>query len=86
MLKNLALDYYYLNISTSTIIINFNQVYYSIKNYFEEVQYKQIFFLKQNKLIFKSIINKSEGKPIKKCLKKLINELWHLQYELDPEF
>lgn len=31
MLKSLTLDYYYLNISISGIIMNFNQVYYLIK-------------------------------------------------------
>lgn len=40
MLKSLALDYYYLNISISVIAINFNQIYNSIRNYFERVEYK----------------------------------------------
>ena len=30
--KDLALNYYYLNISTSTVTINFNQVCYFIRN------------------------------------------------------
>lgn len=39
--KSLALDYYYLNISISTIAINLDQVYNFIKNYFKRVKYKQ---------------------------------------------
>lgn len=38
ILKGLALDYYYLNISISGIAINFNRVYYLIKNYFERLK------------------------------------------------
>lgn len=44
--KDLALDYYYSNINTSTIAINFDKVYNSIKNYFEGVEYKQSVLLK----------------------------------------
>lgn len=40
MLKSLALDYYYSNISTNAITINFDQVCNSIKNYFKGVEYK----------------------------------------------
>lgn len=40
MLKGLALDYFYSNISTSTIAINFNQVCNFIRDYFEAVKYK----------------------------------------------
>ena len=39
MLKELALDYNYLNISISGIALNFNQVCYSIRYYFEKVEY-----------------------------------------------
>lgn len=46
LLKDLVLDYYYSNISISVITINFNQVYNSIRNYFEGAKYKQIFLLK----------------------------------------
>lgn len=41
MFKGLALDYYYLNISVSTIAINFNQVCNSIRNYLKGTKYKQ---------------------------------------------
>lgn len=41
ILKRIALDYYYLNISTDIITMNFDQVYNFIRNYFERVKYKQ---------------------------------------------
>lgn len=44
MVKGLALNYYYSNISTSTIALNFDQIYNSIKNYFEGAEYKQSIF------------------------------------------
>lgn len=78
MFKGLALDYYYLNISTSIIIINFDQVFNSIRNYFERAEYKQSIFSKWNKLTLKSVITKSKGKLIEEYLEKLIDELWHL--------
>lgn len=85
MFKSLALDYYYSNISTSIIAMNFDQVCNSISNYFKRVKYKQSVFLKWNKLTLKLVISKSESKPIEECLKKLIDELQHLQHGLDPE-
>lgn len=41
ILKDLALDYYYFNISISTVALNFDQVCNSIRNYFEGIEYKQ---------------------------------------------
>lgn len=40
MLKGLTLDHYYLNISNSTVTMNFDQVYNYIRNYFERVKFK----------------------------------------------
>jgi hypothetical protein len=40
MLKDLALDYYYSNMSTDTLII-FDEVCFSMRNYFEDVEYKR---------------------------------------------
>ena len=85
MLKGLALDYYYSNISTSTVAMNFDQVCNSIWNYFEGAEYKQSVLSKWNELTLKSVISKSEGKPIEECLEKFIDELRHLQHGLDPE-
>lgn len=83
ILQSLVLDYFYSNISISVVTMNFNQVCNFIRNYFEEAKYKQNIFSKWNKLTLKSIISKSKGKPIEKCLVKLIDKLWHLQHYLD---
>ena len=40
ILKGLVLNYYYSNICTNTVTLNFDQVCNSIKNYFEKVEYK----------------------------------------------
>ncbi len=85
MLKGLALDYYYSNISTSAVAMNFDQVCNSIRNYFEGAEYKRSVLSKWNELTLKSVISKSEGKPMEECLEKLIDELRHLQHGLDPE-
>ena len=85
MLEGLDLDYYYSKISTSAVAMNFDQVCDFIRNYFEKAKYKQSILSKRNKLSLKSVISKSEGKPMEKCLEKLINELWHLQHGLNPE-
>ena len=85
MLKGLALDYYYSNISTSVVALNFDQVCNSIRNYFEGAEYKRSVLSKWNELTLKSVISKNEGKPMEECLEKLIDELRHLQHGLDPE-
>lgn len=38
--KGLAPDYYYLNIGTSTLAMNFDKTNNSIRNYFKEVEYE----------------------------------------------
>lgn len=85
MLIGLALNYYYLNINTNAVTRNFNQVYNIIRNYFKKAKYKQNILLIWNKLTLKLVIIKNEDKLIEKCLEKLIDKLWHLQYGLDPE-
>jgi hypothetical protein len=40
MLKDLALDYYYSNMSTDILII-FDEVCFSMRNYFEDVEYRR---------------------------------------------
>ena len=85
MLKGFALDYYYSDISTSAVALNFDQVCNSIRNYFEGAEYKRSVLSKWNELTLKSVISKSAGKPMEECLEKLIDELRHLQHGLDPE-
>ena len=46
MLKGLALDYYYSNISAGGVAMNFDQVCYSIGNYFKWAEYKQSILFK----------------------------------------
>jgi hypothetical protein len=42
MLKDLILDYYYSNMFTSTIIvITFDKVCFSMRNYFEDAEYRR---------------------------------------------
>lgn len=75
ILKDLALDYYYSNIIISAVIMNFDHVSNSFRNYFKEAEYKQSVYLKWNGLKLKSIISKNEGKPIEEYLKKFIDQL-----------
>jgi hypothetical protein len=86
MLKGLALDYYYSNMSTGTPII-FDEVCFSLRNYFEGAEYRRSILSKWNNLILKSIMTKSEneGKFIEECLQLLIKDLRHLQHGLDSE-
>jgi hypothetical protein len=42
MLKDLTLDYYYFNMFTITItVITFDEVCFSMRNYFEDVEYRR---------------------------------------------
>lgn len=75
MLIGLVLNSYYLNINTSAIAINLNQVYVFIKTYFERAKYKQNSFFKFNKLTIKFVINKNKRKSIQKYCKNPINKL-----------
>ncbi len=47
MLKDLALDYYYFNMFTITItVITFDEVCFSMRNYFEGVEYRRSILFK----------------------------------------
>jgi hypothetical protein len=89
MLKGLALDYYYSNMFTMSIniLIIFDEVCFSMRNYFEGAEYRRDILSKWNNLILKSIMSKSgnEGKSLEECLQLLIKDLRHLQHGLDPE-
>ncbi len=86
MLKGLILDYYYSNMSTDTLII-FDEVCFSMRNYFEDAEYRRSILSKWNNLTLKSIMIKSENenKFIEKCLQLLIKDLRHLQHDLNSE-
>ncbi len=86
MLKGLTLDYYYSNMSSDILII-FDEVCFSLRNYFENAEYKRSILSKWNNLILKSIMIKSENenKFIEECLQLLIKNLRHLQHDLKSE-
>jgi hypothetical protein len=88
MLKDLALDYYYFNMFTITItVITFDEVCFSMRNYFEDVEYRRDILFKWNNLTLKSIMIKSENedKSIEECLQLLIKNLRHLQHDLNSK-
>lgn len=45
IIKSFILNYYNSNININIIIVNFNQIYNFIQNYFKGVEYKQTVFL-----------------------------------------
>jgi hypothetical protein len=84
MLKDLALDYYYSNMSTDVSII-FDEVCFSMRNYFEDVEYRQSILFKWNKLILRSMMTSNENKSVEECLQLLIKQLRHLQHGLNSK-
>lgn len=87
MLKGLALDYYYSNVSISGLTTTFDEVCRSMRSYFEGAEYKRSILSKWNGLTLKSIMGdtKNESKTMEECLQLLIKELRHSQHGLDPE-
>ncbi len=87
MLKELALNYYYANITSKNKnhSITFDDVCASMMNYFEDAEYKRSILNKWNNLILKSIMKRTqyEEKSMNKCLQLLIKELRHLQHDLE---
>ena len=88
MLKGLALDYYYSNVSTRGLALNFVQACVLISAYFEGAEYKRGVLAKWNAISLRSVMATPEhqGKPMHECLQLLIKELRHLQHDLDGEF
>jgi hypothetical protein len=86
MFKDLTLDYYYSNISSETLII-FDKVCFSIRSYIEDVEYRRDILFKENNLILKSIMIKSENesKFFEECLQILFKNLRHLAHELNTK-
>ena len=80
MLWGIALNFYYKNKATYT---TFNSIYNTVRNYFKGPEYKCRILVKWNAITLKTVIIKSEGKPIEDCLQLLINDLRHLQYGLN---
>jgi lipopolysaccharide biosynthesis protein len=86
MLKDLTFDYYYSNMFTSTVaVITFDEVCFSMRNYFEDVEYRRDILFKWNNLILKSMMTSNEDKSVEKCLQLLIKQLRHLQHDLNSK-
>ena len=88
MLKGLALDFYYSNISIAGTSMTFDEICYGIREYFEGAEYKRGILSKWNGTNLKTILARveNESKSMEECLHLLIKELSHLQHGLDPEF
>ena len=84
MLKDLALDYYYSNMSISGPL-TFDQVCHSMSTYFEGEEHKKSILVRWNGTSLKSVMAKSEneGKSMEECLQLLIKDLRHLQHGLN---
>jgi hypothetical protein len=80
MLRGIALDFYYGNKATYT---TFDSICNAIRNHFEGPEYKRGILTKWNAITLKTVMMKSEGKPIEDCLQLLLNDLRHLQHGLD---
>ncbi len=87
MLKKLALNYYYANMTSKNKnhSIPFDDVCVSMMNYFEDVEYKKSILNKWNDLSLKSVMNRAENeeKSMNECLQLLIKKLRHLQHDLE---
>jgi hypothetical protein len=84
MLKYLILDYYYSNMSFYILII-FDEVRFSIGNFFEDVEYRRDILSKWNNLTLKSVITSNENKSVEELLQLLIKQLRHLQLDLNSK-
>jgi hypothetical protein len=75
MLKNLTFDYYYSNMFTIIIIvITFDEVCFSMRNYFENVEYRRDILSKWNNLTLKSVMTSNEDNSVEECLQLLIKK------------
>ena len=88
MLKNLALNYYYSNVTVWESALTFVQACVSISSYFEDAEYKRNVMTKWNVIIFRSVmtISKHQSKSMNECLQLLIKKLRHLQHDLNEKF
>ncbi len=68
MLKDLTLDYDYSNIGITSLTMDFNQVYYLIQAYFENVKYKKNILFKWNSITLQLTMTRNKGKSMKKLL------------------
>ena len=88
MFKGFALDYYYSNVSTQRLALNFVQTCVLINVYFEDAEYKRNVMIKWNVIFLRSvmIIFEHQDKSMHECLQLLIKKFCHLQHDLNKEF
>ncbi len=84
MLKDLTLDYYCSNMSIDTLII-FDEVCFSMRNYFEDVECRRDILFKWNNLILKSMMTSNESKSVEECFQLLIKQFRHLQHDVNSK-
>jgi hypothetical protein len=79
MFKDLASDYYYYSnmFINIMILIIFDEVCFSMRNYFEDAEYRRSILFKWNNLILKSVMTSNENKSVEECLQLLIKQLRH---------
>lgn len=82
MLRGLALDYYYSNLSASKHL-PFDDVCNAVRDYFEGAEYRRSTLTKWNSLTLKSVMEKNKDKSMEECLQLLLKDLRHLQHGLD---
>jgi hypothetical protein len=86
MLKDLTFDYYYSNMFANIVtVITFDEICFSMKNYFEDVEYKRDILFKWNNMILKSMMTSNEDKSVEECFQLLIKQLRHLQHDLNSK-
>ena len=80
ILYSITLDFYYGNKVTYT---TFNSICNAVYSYFKGLEYKYGVLIKQNAIIFKTVIIKNKSKSIGDCLQLLLNNLYYLQYSFN---
>jgi hypothetical protein len=72
-------------IMSTTVFIIFDEECFSMKNYFEDVEYRRSILTKLNNLTLKSVVTSNEDKSVEECLQLLIKQLRHLQHDLNSK-
>jgi hypothetical protein len=70
---------------STDVSITFNKVCFSMRNYFEDVEYRRSILFKWNNLILRSMMTSNKDKSIEECLQLLIKQLRHLQHDLSSK-
>jgi hypothetical protein len=68
------------------ILIIFDEVCFSMRNYFEDAEYRRDILFKWNNLILRSMMTSNKDKSVEEYLQLLIKQLRHLQHDLNSKF